>query len=255
MINKLLKITDGLYRGAAPSPEDVKWLKDNLHINKIISLDAAKGHIIDRTCRLFGINHIIMPLDHTRHSLIPLLKRNLKDLLLDNGPTFIHCAAGKDRTGFVTALFQCKYMNKNPEEAIKEAESLGFGTDLDPSFQKMIELYKKIIRSCKPQDENSADIVSNEREYISDNRDSFLDESRPGSFAPYLSKTRQNPIDAVYNYINDQSSTRENYQPIKEYDKEQSQNGENIPQVGVFNNDSGARGFGPTENYGGFFYD
>lgn len=255
MINKLKKITDGLYRGSAPSPADVYWLKENLGINKIISLDKHCGRMIDRACKKLDIQHIIIPLDHTRHSLLNLLRYNLKDLLLDDRPTFIHCFAGKDRTGFVTALFQCKYMGKNPEQAIEEAVSLGFGKDLDPEYHHMIDIYKKLIRKCKSsKDENSADIVSNEREYISDNRDSFLDEGHQGSFAPYLSVTRQNPIDAVYNYINDQSPTRQNYdpnKPIKEHDKEKGE----VPQVGVFNNDAGGRGFGPTENYSGFFYD
>jgi hypothetical protein len=109
--------------------------------------------------------------------------------------------------------------------------------------------------ACKPaKDVNNADIVSNEREYVGDGRDSYLDEAHPGSFAPYLDQTRQNPMDAVYNYINDQSPTRENYQEyksIKEHDKEEDV----VPMVGVFNNDAGGRGFGPTENYSGFFYD
>jgi hypothetical protein len=116
-----------------------------------------------------------------------------------------------------------------------------------------------LIRSCKPskdKDINNTDIVNNERDGGGDNRDSYLDESRQSSWAPYLDHTRQDPVDAVYVYINDQSPTRENYhqtweEPINRH-KEESQT---IPQVGTYNNDAGARGFGPTENYGGFFYD
>ncbi len=143
-------------------------------------------------------------------------------------------------------------MGMDPEKALEEAKSLGFGVGVDP---KIVHLYEKIIKSCKPdKDINNADIVSNEREYISDNRDSFLDEGHQGSFAPFLNKTRQDPMDAVYNYIDDQSPTRENYfeskEPIKEHKDEHV-----VPMVGVFNNDAGGRGFGPTENYSGFFYD
>jgi hypothetical protein len=252
MIQRLKKITDGLYRGSAPSPADIYWLKENLRINKIISLDKHCGQMIDRVCKKLNIAHIIIPLDHTRKSLLKLFKYDLKKLLLEDGPTYIHCFAGKDRTGFVSALFECKYMGKDPELAIKEAESMGFGLDLDPEYKNMIEIYKKIIRRCKSsKDENNADIVSNEREYISDNRSSFLDEGHQGSFAPYLSVTKQDPIDSVYNYINDQSPTRENY----DYNKSIKEHNNDVPQVGVFNNDAGGRGFGPTENYSGFFYD
>lgn len=254
MIQRFRKITDGLYRGSAPTVKDVKHLKDKFGIKKIISLDEESGNRIDRACKLLGIKHIMLPLNGDRSSLLKLLHQNLKKLLIDGGPTYFHCLHGKDRTGLLAALFKCKYMKMDPEDAIKEAKSLGFGVGVEP---KVVHLYEKIIRNCKSaSDENSADIVSNERDYKSDNRDSFLDEGHQGSFAPYLSKTIQYPYDFTYNPIDDQSPTRENYDgnydgAIKEHDQEN----DIVPMVGVFNNDAGGRGFGPTENYGGFFYD
>lgn len=252
MIQRFRKITKDLYRGSSPSPKDVLRLKNELGIKKIISLDEDSGERISRTCKLLDINQVKIYLDGSRQTLLELLNNNIKSLLLDGGPTFIHCQAGKDRTGLLSALFKCKYMGVSSEDAIEEAKSLGFGLGIDP---KVIKLYEQVIKACKPEvDTNSADIVSNEREYIGDSRDSFLDEGHQGSFAPYLSKTRQDPMDPVYNYINDQSPTRQNYQDYKSI-KEHNQEKDVVPLVGVFNNDAGARGFGPTENYGGFFYD
>jgi protein tyrosine/serine phosphatase len=251
MIHKFIKVQDGLYRGSAPTPKDVQILKDKYGINKIVSLDQAAADVISNTCKLLGINQVIVPLDETKQSLINFLSYNLKDLLTKGGPTFIHCKHGKDRTGLAIALYECKYKGKDPEEAIKEAKKLGFGIGVDPRF---INLYEKLIRSCKPvTDNNSADIVSNEREYKGDSRDSYLDEANRSSFESYLGKNRQYPYDAVYNSINDQSPTRENYQdkPIKEYPLEN----DIIPQVGIYDNDAGGRGFGPTENFSGFIYD
>lgn len=261
MIHRLRKVADGLFRGSAPNPKDVLWLKEILGIKKIVSLDKETGDRIDRACKMLGINHVKAYIDYDRRSLYNVLSHNLKTLLLDGGPTYLHCAAGKDRTGLLAALFKCKYMGMNPEDAITEAKSLGFGIGISP---ETTHLYEKIIRSCKPSkdpDVNSADIVGNERDYIGDNRDSYLDEAQRGSFAPYLDHTRQNPMDAVYVYINDQSPTRENYQQTWKEPKERleedaiNSHDDTIPQVGVFNNDAGQGGFGPTENYGGFFYD
>lgn len=255
MIQRLRKVTDGLFRGSAPSPSDVLWLHDYLGIRKIVSLDRLAGDKIDRACKMMGIEHKKIYIDDSRASLVKCFMHNLKHLLLDGGPTYVHCRYGKDRTGLIIALFKCKYMKMRPEKAIEEAKSLGFGLGQDPKFT---HLYETLIKSCKPNssDTNNADIVSNEREYVGDNRDSYLDQAQQGSFAPYLSETRQYPADSVYNYINDQSPTRENYlsnKSIKEHDNEEEK--ENVPQVGVYNNDAGAQGFGPTENYGGFFYD
>lgn len=255
MIQRFRKITNGLYRGGAPTPKDVINLKEKFGINKIISLDHDTGEKIDKTCKLLGIEQVKIYIPKERSALIKslqkLLKQDFKELLLDNGPTFIHCLHGKDRTGLLSALFKCKYLGTDPEDAIEEAKSLGFGIGVDP---KIISLYEKLIRKCEPiKDNNEADIVSNVREYKSDNRDSFLDEGHQGSFAPYLSKTRQYPADAVYNFINDQDPTRENFYSNKSI--KQHKNEDNVPQVGVYNNDAGVHGFGPSENVGGFIYD
>lgn len=281
MIRRLRKVADGVYRGSAPSPRDVLWLKEILGIKKIVSLDKETGDRIDHACKALGIEHVKAYIDGgDRKSLYHVLSQDLKHLLMGGGPTFFHCHEGKDRTGLIAALFKCKYMGMDPEQAIKEAKSLGFGVGVPP---ETVHLYEKIIRSCKSHkdsDVNAADIVSNEREYIGDNRDSFLDESRQSSWSTYLDHTRQNPMDAVYVYNNDQSPTRENYDQTWTEPKNRMQMEElihrlkekldkmdgginphkddesgDIPQVGVYNNDAGQRGFGPTENYSGFFYD
>lgn len=252
MILRFRKVTNGLYRGSAPSPKDVLKLKENLGIKKIISLDEKSGQRINRACKMLRIDHIMLPLDGSKTSLVKLLKHDLYDLLITGGPTFFHCFHGKDRTGLLAALFECKYLGKSPENALSDAKKLGFGVGVDPDF---ISLYEKLIKACKPvkSDENNADIVSNQRDYRADSRDSYLDEASQSSFAPYLGKQRQYPSDSVYLSINDQSPTRENYnKPIIEHDN----NEDNVvPVVGLFNNDAGGRGVGPTENYSGFFYD
>lgn len=254
MIGKFREVVPGkIYRGSAPSPNDVVYLKDNFGIKKIVSLDKETGNKIDRVCKLLDINHVKLYLNGTKESLLNLFKHNLKHLLLDGGPTYFHCHYGKDRTGLLAAIYKCKYMGMKTEDALEEAKSLGFGIGVDPQIKA---LYEKLIRHCKPsQDDNSADIVSNTREYISDNRSSPLDEASQGSFAPYLSETKQYPADSTYNFINDQSPTRENYttyKSIKEHDHDKRNV---VPLVGLYNNDAGGRGFGPTENAGGFIYD
>jgi hypothetical protein len=254
MLHRLREVVPGqLYRGSAPTPQDLVRLKDALGIRKVVSLDHETGEKIDKATKLLGMQHIKLYINGDRPSLMTALHHNLKKALLDDGPTYVHCLHGKDRTGLVVALFKCKYMGMNPEDALQEAKSLGFGIGVDP---KMVSLYEKLIRGCKPvHDNNSADIVSNEREYIGDNRDSFLDESRPGSFSPYLDQTKQSPTDSVYNSIVDQSPTRQNYQSYRSIKEHDAKGEDTVPQVGIYDNDAGVKGFGPSENNGGFIYD
>jgi hypothetical protein len=253
MINNLHKVTDNLYRGAAPSPKDVKWLKDHLGIKKIVSLDKTAGDRISRACKLLQIKQVMLPLDITRKSLLTLAHQNLHYLLDEGGPVFIHCHYGKDRTGLVVAMYKCRYMNGKPDDVIKEAKSYGFGVNVDP---KVVHLYEKIIKSCKPvKDENNADIVSNTRETKTDNRSGILDEANPSSFAPGLDSARRDPVDFVYNPINDQSPTRQNYKKNEPISKHDNSSIIDIPQVGQYNNDAGIHGAGPAEPVGGFIND
>lgn len=256
MIHNFTQVIEGLYRGGAPTPLDIYKLYNDYGINKVISLDYHVGKKIDRACQMLGINHIMIPIDHhhLKKSLIKLFSYDLKDLLLNDGPTFVHCFAGKDRTGFIIALFKCKYMRVSPEEALEEAKTFGYGINADPN---MINLFTKIIKSCKPvesrkskikEDWSAGDIVSNTRLPISDTRTSPLDEAQQSSFAPYLSTTRQYPYDNVYNPIYDQDIVR-NVDVINQH------NNGSVPQVGQFNNEVGMQASGPAFPIGGFIYD
>ena len=250
-----------LYRGSSPNIDDVKHLKEKLGIKKIVSLDKKTGDKIDRACKMLGIHHEKMYLNGDQQSLSHFLSLDLKRLFLEGGPTFVHCAAGKDRTGLAVALVKCKYLGVSPEKAIEEAKSLGFGIGVPP---KIIHLYENAIRSCKKSnDTNNADIVSNERTYIGDNRDSFLDEGHQGSFSPYLDETQSNPQDPIYKNLNDQSPTRQNYPDYKEKKEELAHHKDDyyqgsindVPLSGIYNNDAGVHGVGPAEPVGGFLYD
>lgn len=256
MIKRFLKVTDGLYRGGAPSVNDVINLKKHFKINKIVSFDRHAGHKINDICNNLNIKHIMVPLDGSRKSLLGLFHHNIYDLLMNDGPTFIHCVEGKDRSGFIIALFKCLYMNYSYQDAIKEAKDLGFGIGAPPFIIKKFEQILKDI--CNKKDENNLNdnsIVSNERSYkdIDDGRGSYLDQATQGSFSPLLSKTRQYPYDDVYNTLYEQSPTRNNYKsvlnPYEEIVKEE------IPLVGQYNNSGVSIGFGPVLNPGGFIYD
>lgn len=260
MIKRFRKVTDGLYRGSAPSDNDVRNLHKYLGINKIISLDQETGAAIDQICEQLGIEHIIIPLNGRKGPLLKLFSYDLYDLLMSNGPTFFHCHEGKDRTGFVAALFKCMYMDWTYEEALAEAKSLGFGVGVSPF---VIGLYTNLLKkSCKEKEEQEKkepkeSIVSNERHYKAkgDGRGSYLDQATQGSFAPFISKTRQYPYDNVYNPGYDQYPTRNNLdQSISPYIEVSEEDKVDIPMVGEYSNIAGPMGSSPINFYSGFFY-
>lgn len=248
MIQRFQKITNKLYRGSAPTPVDVISLKKDYGIKKIISLDKLSGLKIKNICEKLNIEHIIIPITFSKSSLINLLSYDFKKLFLEDGPVYVHCFHGKDRTGLVIALIKCKYFDVDSDTAIEEAKSFGFGIGVD---SKIIKLYESLIKSCKSEDDiNDSDIVSNQR-YHDDYRSSVLEDAHRGSFAPYLDQTK---TETVYRNTEDQSPTRENYKDYKKVNLKDIEE-HDVPLVGIYNNDAGLFGAGPAFPAGGFITD
>ena len=258
MIHNFSKVDNNIYRGSAPSVEDVIVLNKKYGINKIISLDFESGKRINRICKLLHIKHINLPINGDKKSLLKFLNHDIKKLLNDGKPSYIHCMYGKDRTGLAVALYKVKYKNMDPDDAIQEAEKFGFGEGIDPIF---VNLYKKIIYSAsinKKIDNNHLSIVDNERNnsplgqdhLIGDRTESILDEGNPSSFAPFMTMERVYPFNPINNYIYDMYPTRNNYD-LSDINKD-SQNFENeIPAVGLWDN-SVIKGVGPVDLGNGF---
>lgn len=246
MIQRFLKVNDNIYRGSAPSVDDVVWMKENLGINKIISLDEISGKNIDKICKMLGIKHIIIPLNHKASSFFNLFKYNIKDLLEKDGPTFVHCLHGKDRTSVLVAIYKTRYLGVPYKTVLREAEKIGMGLGCTAQY---FNLLKKIIKaSSKQKDINDANyseinIVDNVRDELVE-----MEAHKPLSLAPYADPTKH----PVYNSNYDQSGIRGDVDPGAI--KENINVNISAPQVGLFNNDSGIRGVGPVEIPGGFVY-
>lgn len=205
MINRFQQVDDGLFRGSAPNVQDVIDLHKYLDVNKIVSLDQEAGNRIDRICKLLNVNHVIIPVNANQiEPLMKLLSFDLTQLLMDGGPTFIHCRQGKDRTGMVIAMYKCKYLGVPCDKAIKEAKSLGFGHGLKPSITKS---YEKMIRMCCSQkhnheskDINELDIVNNTRPEASFDEKTIEEATMP-SWGPQLDFTRMYPFNSEFESV------------------------------------------------------
>lgn len=264
-IARFRQISPVLYRGSAPSAEDVVMLNKRYGIKRIVSLDQEAGKTIDKICHLLGIEHIIIPINaFDKSSILKLFSHDLDYLFLSDKPTYFHCIQGKDRTGLAFAIYRCKYEGWTCADAYKEARSLGFGIGLT---KKIINFDKKIIvKFCKhnhehidhetPEQEvkedlqeiqddfNSAyDIVSNTLDYDREFRDYTLDNWSRQSWSPYADySVRQFPFTVVDKYFDEQYKNRQNY-GLDETDFTDSE----IPQVGQYDtNTQGINGAGPS---------
>jgi hypothetical protein len=252
MIRKFRKVSDELYRGSAPSVSDLTLLK-KMGIKKIVSLDEDSGRRIERATKLLGIKHVMLPINIARKTtLIKFLNQDIPKLFDTDGPTFVHCAEGKDRTGLAVAIYRCEEQGWSCGKAIKEAKSLGFGVGVHPA---VVKLYKKLIKKacgCKEKDMHDVsyayDIVSNEREYPSSYSSYTSDSWEQGSWSPYEDyRVREFP------YAKQEIDWPEQYQSRQDFGLDDTTEdsskdyGEGFPQAGGWDSStSGIMGAGPS---------
>ncbi len=158
-MDRFAEVTNGVFRGGQPSSAELVGLRDLFGINKIVSLDQGIANKIKPICEKLNLKQLILPLESNasldRH--LQFLKDNIVEILGNNGPTFIHCYHGKDRTGLAIALFRIKAMGWKPINAWKEAKEYNFAEGLSPQVTKKFE--KLIFEQNEDTNDDSDQIV------------------------------------------------------------------------------------------------
>lgn len=124
---------DAIYRGGRPSASEIAALRRDLHVRTIIRLnrgDAAS----DRTAvRLARIRLIEIPIDPKKlgtsdidtSAAVERAFAALNDPR--NRPVYIHCDHGRDRTGFLIALYRARRQGWSLEAIDRELDRHGHG--------------------------------------------------------------------------------------------------------------------------------
>ena len=157
------KVDDMLYRGGKPSPEHLIHFKRGLGINKILSLDGQVGYEIDNFCRALGLKHPMLPLGDGRDPKVKALKAYIP-YLTNDGPTYIHCYWGKDRTSMAVAMYRI-HNGWSLEDALNEAHRFHMGEGLSKDVR---DSYYNAVRDFAKEHgadtSNAQDAVSSSRE-------------------------------------------------------------------------------------------
>jgi protein tyrosine phosphatase (PTP) superfamily phosphohydrolase (DUF442 family) len=118
------KVSDDLYRGAQPSPAGMREL-ERLGIRTIINL---RGWHSDRQ----ALQGTSLRYEHIKmNAALPRDKEVIRFIQIvskrENGPFFVHCQHGSDRTGTMCAVYRMAFQGWNKNEAIEEMTKGGFG--------------------------------------------------------------------------------------------------------------------------------
>lgn len=117
-------IEPGIIRGGQPNEEGFKILKESCGIKTILNLRGDSQENIaweKKIAQNLGITFINIPIDNINEKSIGLIDQCLNIISnKTNQPIFIHCQAGKDRTGLISAAYRIKYCNWSIKEALAE---------------------------------------------------------------------------------------------------------------------------------------
>ena len=140
-----------LYRSGRINPNELRMLSSApYNIRKIISLDRDTGMFIAPYMQKYGIEHVYMPIMLGGDIRTPArtIADNAASLFKSNqGAVLVHCALGRDRTGFAIAIHNAVINGRACDVAIKEQEALGYGAGLSP--QAKAQFNAEICKRCK----------------------------------------------------------------------------------------------------------
>ena len=227
--NKFRRISDQIYAGAAPTSEQIKEMQHRFGLTAVLSLDNQAGMKIAPTLASLKIKHFFYPINPEESiigSNLKFLAKNLNQIL-SNQPIYIHCLAGKDRTGLIQAIFRIKKQNWQVDKALSEVKQYGYGTGVSVKTQN---LWNNLLLGLKSNvnllDDN---LIEDEKDLVNIVRD-FQDLSLPPAF------------------INQKSWAPLASQP--EYNSSINLEQAEIPLVGIYSNIGPDKGAGPIDNSG-----
>lgn len=133
-IERFQRVDEGLYRGAQPSVEGFRRLRD-LGVKVVVNLrmepDVRKTNE-RQTVESLGMRFVHLPVEDgnffTRSRRIPEIVIRAFFALLDDrssGPVFVHCHRGADRTGALVAFYRVARQGWDNQRALKEARDIG----------------------------------------------------------------------------------------------------------------------------------
>jgi hypothetical protein len=127
--DRFAMVKPGLYRGGAPSVEDLEMLH-SLGVVKIIDLrreDLGKRRVEHAEARRLGMQYVEYPFFGVFGTDKAFLDRLIAELDTGGqGAVYVHCASGADRTSLAVALYRVTYDGWAPELAW-EREALAYG--------------------------------------------------------------------------------------------------------------------------------
>lgn len=131
-IGNFAQVSPGIYRGALPGLAGLQYLK-SIGVKTIINLDGDRSDAKDEAAwaARLGLRTVAVPMSffwRPKHRDVNKALAALRDPALQ--PVYVHCHAGKDRTGLIVGLHRVEVEGMDPYRAHDEMLHYGFHDSL-----------------------------------------------------------------------------------------------------------------------------
>ncbi|MFH0952703.1 MAG: dual specificity protein phosphatase family protein [Verrucomicrobiota bacterium] len=133
------KVSDELYRGAQPSAEGMRELKQ-MGIRTIVNLRSFHSDRDELGKTALGYERMYVKPWHPEEKEVVRFLQIVADT--NAAPVFVHCQHGADRTGTMCAIYRIVICGWTKEDAIREMTEGGFG--YHPVWKNLVEYIKQL---------------------------------------------------------------------------------------------------------------
>jgi tyrosine-protein phosphatase SIW14 len=120
----LYKVSDGIYRGAQPTPEGMRALQQ-LGVRTVVNLREPDADAAGLRGTNLAYESIPMTAFRPNDDDVVRFLQIVSDP--NHGPVFVHCKRGADRTGLMCAVYRVAVQGWTKEQALDEMTQGGFG--------------------------------------------------------------------------------------------------------------------------------
>ena len=157
-ILRFAEICPGLARGGDPGESGLRYLHDNGYrtIVSFLPSPSESAFVVSS-----GMKYVHIPMHSGPFSAQPPTDEQVRQFLsvvkdTTQYPIFIHCHAGKDRTGAMSAIYRIEACGWTNDEAIQEMKAFGFAGRYRKLFQFVQGYSSRPVTSSLPLDTTSA---------------------------------------------------------------------------------------------------
>lgn len=155
------KMDEKLYRGAQPEPDDYQALKA-LGITTVIDLRNDPTDYEKPAVEALGMKYVNIPMSGWKYAKDSQVEEFMK-LMNDpaTGAVYVHCKAGKHRTGLTGAVYRMEKYGWDYDQAYKEMKNYNYSSwPVHYNIKSYVQDYAKEMKTRPARAVASAPAVS-----------------------------------------------------------------------------------------------